>query len=257
MSEEAAEAWEVYHTQLDEEGHPAAIMVDVSLCEPDPTRTHSVRVIVHLQEPDYESGFPHREESQVLYALEDALTPVLVKAGARLVGRVTTQGVRDFVYYAPGPISEDRVRDVLAEWPLYSFELKQGEDPEWSFYRDILVPSAREWQSIMNWKVIHNLSEHGDTLEAPREVDHHLDFPTEDALETFLSGLEGFTCAGREPDEEGEGVSVHLTRVHSVDFETVDGVVARLLDQAEQVAGSYSGWGCSVIKAEGAAEPEE
>jgi regulator of RNase E activity RraB len=242
MSEERAGAWEVYQTQLDEEGHPAAILVDVSLGEPDPTRGHLV--------------FPHREESQVLYALEDALTPALAKAGARLVGRVTTQGIRDFVYYAPGPVSEDRVRDVLAEWPVYSFDFSQGEDAEWDFYREVLAPSPREWQSIMTWKVIHDLSEHGDVLETPREVDHHVELPTPVAVETFLSGLEGFTCAGRDAHEEGEGVTVHLTRVHSVDFETVEGIVHGLLDNAEQVAGSYEGWGCAVMKSTDPGEPE-
>lgn len=250
MSEERAETWEVYRTLLDEEAHPAAVIVDVSHSEPDSARPHLVRVVVHLQEPDYETGFPHKEESQVLYAIEDELNPALQKAGALLVGRLTTQGIRDFVYYAPGPISEDRVRDVLSQWPLYSFELTEEDDPEWIFYNEILVPSAREWQSIMNGKVIHNLTEHGDTLEAPRQVDHHLDFPHESALESFLEGLEGFSCAARGPHEEGDGFSLHLTRVHSVDFESVDAIVGELVERAEEFAGSYDGWGCPVVKPE-------
>lgn len=258
MSEaEDPQAWEVYRTRLDGdepegeepgEGHPAGILVDVSLREPDPKRPHLVRVIVHLQEPDYETGFPHKEESQVLYSLEDELTPALERAAARLVGRVTTQGVRDFVYYAPGPISEDRVRDTLSQWPRYHFELTQEDDPEWNFYRQVLVPSPREWQSIMNGKVIHNLSQHGDDLETPREVDHHLGFPNEAALEGFLDGLEGYTCVSREPAESGEGFSLHLTRTHAVDFSTVDEIVFDLAERAAAVEGSYEGWGCGVVQ---------
>jgi regulator of RNase E activity RraB len=252
MSEdEDPQAWEVYRTQLDEDCHPAAILVDVSIREPDPKRPHLVRVVVHLQEPDYESGFPHKEESQTLYALEDELTPSLERAAARLVGRVTTQGVRDFVYYAPGPISEDRVRDALSQWPRYHFDLTQEDDAEWNFYNQILVPSPREWQSIMNGKVIHNLSEHGDDLETPREVDHHLTFPSEGALESFLEELQGYACVSREADEGGPGFSLHLTRTHAVDFSTVDAIVFELAERASAVAGSYDGWGCGVVTDEG------
>ena len=245
--EEVAPVWEVYRTQLDEEGHPAAILVDVSIQEADPKRPHLLRVVVHLQEPDYDTGLPHKEESKLLYALEDELTPALERAGARLVGRLTTQGVRDFVYYAPGSISEDRVRDVLSQWPRYHFDLTQEDDSEWNFYREILVPTPREWQSIMNGKVIHNLSEHGDTLETPREVDHHLLFPTDAALGAFLSDLKGFTCVSREAQAEGPGFTLHLTRTHPVDFSTVDAIVSDLTERAEALAGSYDGWGCGVV----------
>lgn len=251
MSEDPdPQAWEVYRTRLDEEGHPAAILVDVSIKEPDPKRGHLIRVIVHLQEPDFETGLPHKEESRTLYDLEDELTPALERAAARLVGRVTTQGVRDFVYYAPGPVSEERVRETLAQWPRYHFDLSQEDDPEWGFYRQILSPSPREWQSIMNGKVIHNLSEHGDDLETPREVDHHLSFPDEAALESFLETLEGYACAARGPDEEGQRFRLHLTRTHPVDFSTVDEVVLELSERAEAVGGDYEGWGCGVVKGE-------
>jgi len=248
MSEDGApQAWEVYRTRLDEEGHLAAVLVDVSIRGADSKRPHLVRVVVHLQEPDYDTGMPHKEESKALYALEDELTPALERAGARLVGRLTTQGVRDFVYYAPGSISEDRVRDVLSQWPRYHFDLTQEDDAEWAFYHEILVPSPREWQSIMNGKVIHNLSERGDTLDTPREVDHHLLFPTEAALKSFLGDLEGFTCVSSEAQEDQAGFSLHLVRTHAVDFSTVDAIVSELTERAEAVSGTYDGWGCAAV----------
>jgi regulator of RNase E activity RraB len=256
MSE--AGEWDFYITAIGDD--PAFVFLDLSLARQLPTdRPIQVRVKVHFRRPRAD-GLLERDEYGALQAIEDGLGEVLLEAiEGRLVGRVTTRGLRDFVYYAPRRDgAEAAVQLAMCDFPLYRFETEIEEDPTWSLYLDLLCPTDRELQTILNRRVIDNLREHGDSLSVPREVDHHLDFPTREAREDFASEVEalGFTVTGRgDPGDEGrdedgddkQAWSIHLTRTHSVEWDTVNVVVAELVERARVNGGAYDGWGCVVV----------
>src|SRR5258708_2933562 len=94
------EDWDVYLGPVDDQ--PASIFVDLSLLNaaPDANRPWLLRVAVQLQRPG-EDGLGSQAESEALYEIEDRLfAGVAQSLRARYVGRITTQGRREFFYYA-------------------------------------------------------------------------------------------------------------------------------------------------------------
>jgi regulator of RNase E activity RraB len=246
--------WELYPTQLNEDGNPAVVLFEATVAGEAPLESHDhlTRVIVTLQDPDPETMLVQASESKVLYAMEDALVKKMTgDFGARYVGRVATLGVCDFAFYLPAPDGlEAALTKVMGAWPKYEYELDSHKDTEWEFYGTILFPSREEWQWIMDNRVVNSLEDQGDPLETSRKVDHHLDLPDKESVDKFMDGLAGFKLVGTEPNEEG-GLTIQISGEHAADLDTVQGMTLFLLDRAEELGGDYDGWGCAVMESEG------
>jgi hypothetical protein len=75
------------------------------------------------------------------------------------VGRSTSDGCRDFYFYAEnGTLAETCLSMALVPFPEYEFQVGSRPDPEWSTYRKFLYPSPRAYQTIMNDRVLRSLS---------------------------------------------------------------------------------------------------
>lgn len=134
--------------------------------------------------------------------------------------------------------------------PAYGYSIGQRPDPEWTVYREFLLPSPRDMQRIHNRRVVALLEEHGDRLEMPRWIDHRAYIPSDasaDALQISLF-------------EQGFSVSIHhgdASRDVTVDFKRVDApakierVVIPVFDLVQSLGGAYDGWGCGVEKGGG------
>lgn len=247
-----AEDWDVYMSPIDD--HPAVIFVDLapSQSAPDTQRPWLLRVSIELQ-VQREDGLSDPEETEVLYAIEDALFDSVAKSlRARYVGRVTTQGRRDHFYYGqsaeglPGAASE-----AMRGFSSYRFTCNDEQDSAWSVYSEVLFPGDIELQSIYNRRLVNQLMESGDDLSEPREVDHWMYFPSEEHRDQFLLQVAGngfrSQCTLVENSDAEFRYAVQLTRQDRVDMETIDGLVIDLFLRTRNCGGNYDGWETSVV----------
>ena len=244
--------WEIYVTYVDEK--PAVILVDIGIAQNVPLAGMSklVWIWVHIPEPD-EEGFPSDDEDFKLNEIEDLITESAGNSTTRYVGRITSDGRREFYFYSDDP---ERFRTVastaMGSFPDHEFEIDEADDFEWEHYSNVLYPSPEDFQQIHNQHVISRLQLAGDTLTVPRPVDHFANFKTSDDREAFIasaSGL-GYEAVSR-PDREAESeypFSVGLLRVDAVDPETIDNITYELFELAKQHDGEYEGWGSKVVK---------
>ena len=244
--------WEIYVTYVDD--HPAVILVDLGIADfvPLPNKPALVWLWVHIQSPD-EEGFPTEEEDMILNDIEDAVTEAMETTAARYVGRITTDGRREFYFYMDNPAEfRTTVTSAMSSTPQYEFEIDEAEDPEWDHYFNVLYPSPEDFQQIHNQHVISKLYEAGDSLTEPRQVDHFANFQTEEDREQFVSAAAelGYEATSRPaPNEESEfPYNVGLVRVDAVDAETIDRITFELFDLARKFEGEYEGWGSKVVK---------
>ena len=94
--------WEIYVSYVDD--HPAVILVDVGIAQVAPLEDKPTLVWlwVHVQAPD-EEGFPTEEEDMKLNEIEDVLTDSIDLGDAEYVGRITSDGRREFYFYTNDP----------------------------------------------------------------------------------------------------------------------------------------------------------
>lgn len=244
--------WEIYVTFVDDK--PAVILVDIGIAATVPRLglPKLVWLWVHIQAPDDE-GFASEDEDLKLNEVEDLVTESLGDLSHRYVGRITTDGRREFYFYTDDPQRfQESVTASMQSMPEYRFETESADDEEWQHYQDVLYPSPEDFQQIHNEHVIGQLQRAGDSLFTPRPVDHYANFKTEEGRDAFIIAADavGFETVSR-PDREGESVypfAVGLMRISAVDPETIDQVTFEVFDLVREHQGEYEGWGSKVVK---------
>jgi hypothetical protein len=88
------------------------------------------------------NGHPTDEEAAVLNAVEDRLTAALQQATElRYVGRATTKGAREIVYYVKDAEKANRLLTQLAKSKqARAWEYGISKDPQWRHYADLVGP---------------------------------------------------------------------------------------------------------------------
>jgi uncharacterized protein (TIGR01619 family) len=245
-----SENWDVYFGFIDEK--PASVVLDMDAFNEINTEeyqyAHCLRLIVKNPTED---GFPINNEADHLGEIEESAIDFLASQNFINVGRITTDGVRDIIFYsrqvASDPIAEAAKRFVQPtgyEASIFQIE----EDDNWEFYFDFLYPNPYQLQHMGNRQVVEHLEDSGDTLEIPRKVEHWLYFESAKMMKRFAKAVkkEGFALEN-ETQEEGKYI-LTISRVDVVDFQSINEVTDLLVEIAEQYEGEYDGWETVVIK---------
>jgi len=98
---------------------------------------HRVGIAIPLLHPDA-SGLPTPEESAVLDEIEDALVTALeAQQDALEVLVVTTNSMREFVFYTRVPASiESRLRSIRASFTGHDLQFYVADDREWEGFAE-------------------------------------------------------------------------------------------------------------------------
>jgi len=242
--------WDFYFCTVDDK--VASIFVDLDLIQRAPVAGLDAMVYLrlYLRFPR-EDGLSSQQEYEALAGLEDEVTQRAVMAGALYVGRNTTDGFRDFVFYcADSDKCVATLRETMRAYSDYKFDCDARPDPQWSVYREFLYPAPRARQTIENRRVYAALEQNGDALTQPREIDHWIYFADAYSRGVFVEDCRalGFALrAMREPDSGNAQFGVQIFRVDVPNANSFDGVVTQLFDLAKQTGGEYDGWETKVI----------
>ncbi len=101
----------------------------------DPRFGYRVNVGVPLTRPR-EDGLPVNDEAQELWAIEDALVPVVqAQRRAIFVATATTSGVKEFIFYTGDEAAtRQAVETVAAKIKTHKLQLCIEPDAEWSAF---------------------------------------------------------------------------------------------------------------------------
>lgn len=247
-----AENWDSYICNVN--GKLASVFVDLSLREtaPDSTRPYLVYVWVKMRSPRSD-GLSSQEETEALWKLGDTLSTSLERQlNAVLVGRITTQGRREFYFYAPQPPPDSTVIDhSLSPFSGYEYEMGTQEDSLWDQYLSVLYPSREELQKIKNRQVLEVLQQKGDQLSESRQVSHWIYFKTEANRDTFSRAMrelkyEILPC--KQDPQSPHPYGVQLRRTDHVDEESINETVLEIFRFARASNGDYDGWETELVR---------
>ncbi len=188
---------------------------------------------------------------EFLEAKESLIIALEHEEKAKYVGSRVIDGWSELYFYAQGSKGLDAVvRDILKP-ANYIYESNVVRDAKWDFHYRNLAPKELELCHIESEKIIFLLSQEGDDLSIPREVEHYISFTMPTQKNKFLNSLvlEGFTVKDEISSEEFEH-GVALVKTHAVTSEEVKKVVNELFEAIKKEQGYYEGWSTLLIEDE-------
>jgi Family of unknown function (DUF695)/Regulator of ribonuclease activity B len=226
----------------------ASVFLDLGIRKfvPDEGKPNLLWVWVYLKWPR-EDGLSASSEFDSLKAIEEKLTETMMERfDAVLCGRITTDGRREFYYYAPRSEQlEAVVEDGMLQFRDYEFDCGSKADPEWRQYLDVLYPSDEDRQRIENRKVLEVLEQKNDTLKTPRDVWHWIYFRTETDREEFWDAVSPLEYRIQSKPQGNRSVfpfGLCIVRFQSVNYTEIDNAVIELFRLAKTHSGDYDGW---------------
>ena len=246
--------WQTYLTNVN--GELASIRFDLGPAEevPDPSKPWLHWVWVQFRTPR-KDGLSSGDEAARLWEIEDALVGRAAEAcGAVHVGCITTQGRREFYFYAP---SEEGFGDCLGK-VLHSFSEYKGKvehgsqlEPDWNQYVKVLHPSEHQMDAIMNRELLEAMVRKGDIHERERVVSHYIYFKKKTERTGFLKAAQGAGYAKLEELDKGAkgkvGFGVIVQKAQGITQQQIDATTRELRGLARGAGGDYDGWEALVV----------
>jgi len=205
---------------------------------------------LHFQSPRPD-GLSDSKEALTLFKIEDALN-LRVSRDCRAIpcGRITTQGRREFYFYAETREGfGEAVAGALAGFEGYKFDLGDQEDELWEQYLNVLYPSAEEVERIKNRELLEVLIEQGDVLTAARDVQHWIYFLSEQSRSSFREAVvkAGFRIVSESRPEDDMPFGISVARRQPVEQGLIDATVIELVKLSQRFEGDYDGWETPVV----------
>ncbi|MFS0644802.1 DUF695 domain-containing protein [Siminovitchia sp. 179-K 8D1 HS] len=249
-----SENWEVYFGYI--EDRLASVLLDMDIWQEIDTEKfrHASCLRVKLKNPN-EDGFPMDAEAERLNNMEDDIIECLAGKNFIHVGRVTTDGARDIIFYSSQKEMDDLIdaTERFMKPAGYEFDIFEIEEDEtWEFYFEFLYPDLYQQQHMGNRQVIDALVESGDSLTTPRKVEHWLYFENSKMMKRFAKAVkkEGFSIEQETKDMNEDGkYEITISREDRVDFDSINEVTDLLVEISERYEGEYDGWETFVVKA--------
>lgn len=130
------ENWDSYFCDVNDV--LASIFLDLELRKsaPDRKKPNLLWVWLYMKSPR-EDGLSSTDEFEMLRVIEDQLTKTMAqKFDAVFCGRITTDGRREYYYYAPHSQQlEHPVEHTLSQFDGYEFDCGWKEAPNWRVFR--------------------------------------------------------------------------------------------------------------------------
>ena len=243
--------WEYYF--LEDEDHPASVMLNLEWVDAAPPahQFHLFTVAVDFRAPG-PHGMGTADDAAEIRDLEAGVVEALAAESALFVGHIRAGGAWTMFFYGRDPgVMRAAAEPLLGALAERTWTLEDRADPKWEAYHEDLYPDSERLQWIHNRKVIEALVEAGDPLVLLRRVDHYLYFERAEDRQTFLfrtSDL-GFSVEELSYQEELESpYQAQIYRDDPVDLEAVHQIVMQLVEAAEELGGSYDGWETVVLE---------
>lgn len=137
--EDYGESWDIKTGAFS--GNPIFIRYNSSLTKAagHPEYPYQIGIAVPLLDPTDE-GLTTEQEADQLFEIEDRLAEVL-EGEAQFVMAITTQGMREFIFYAKKWMPEDfekRIDALTASKLSHELQFMMQPDPKWKTYKQFL-----------------------------------------------------------------------------------------------------------------------
>lgn len=243
--------WNFYFTSREEKSASIALNFNLRESAPDPVRSNLLRITLRMLEPRPD-GLSSSEESEALFAIEDALAPRLKQVcDAYFVARITGNNRREWLFYAAASdLMIEAAESVVRQYPAYTFTVTCTEDSDWSVFLEEIYPSDEEEQWVLNRIVLDQMQAKGDKLDTPRDTRHFVYFSDPGNRAAFRqSALSlGYAVEGElESPDSPQPFSICVSKMQDMELGTLHDDFLKLYRASVASGGFYDGWECETI----------
>jgi hypothetical protein len=191
-------------------------------------------------------GLGEEAEAEAIQPFEDKLAQVIADRGGYFAGRMRSGGRWQAVFYLPADGDFDAACAEALSGLTRGWATHTQDDPEWSYYHQLLVPSPERRRWMTDRDTLDALIESGETAGAEASLTFTLWLPDAAAIDAALGGAEGFTEVGRgEVDDDGSGALRHWAQATSaapLELKAIHRLSEALAERVEAAGGWYEGW---------------
>lgn len=249
--EEHNEDWAFYFSNVNDKLSSICLDLGFSLIASLKGKPNVLWISIQLNNPR-EDGLSSDEEFERLNEVEDFLIEKLKNNNVTYVGRITSDGYREFFYYTTNNNGTEKIiKGITVQLADYKVDYGFKYDETWDTYFNLLYPNPKEMQMLQNGKVLDNLVKNGDDLTKAREVFHWVFFKDELSRMKYVNEVEtkGFRVIGKSYEkEEDRPYILEISRIDLVDWDSVNEYVLYLWELANELEAEYDGWETSVEK---------
>jgi len=140
--------WDFYQANVNEK--IASIYLDLDAQSDLDAQTYSELCWLFIRlKVDRADGLSHEDEFDALCDYEDRLEEHLEKEEIEMVGRVTTDGMRQFYFYSSSNFDfENSIKEFVSKLSSYQHQFGTKSDPAWSQYENVLYPGEHGIKQI-------------------------------------------------------------------------------------------------------------
>jgi hypothetical protein len=245
-----ADEWDFYPCRIDDYAASIVLNLRYDGSEPPPGATTLYRVRLPMREPG-DHGVGTAAEAAAMNMFEELVAQRASDGELIYVGRIRSRADWELVFYGPADRSAalQAVRDVFVDRLTY---LDVRTDPDWGYYRELLLPDAERRRWMHDRRLVDVLAREGDSLAMPRRVDHWAHFADAAARDRFVTAAvqAGFTLQrAAEVKDKPLPFGAQVYRVDAVELEHIHDVVIQLVELAAADGGEYDGWETAVTLA--------
>lgn len=255
FAQKAPERWETYLAQYGDS--IGSTVVDLSLKELVPVAQYPILVQVMVKVNQCRSdGLPVESEREWknLHTISDELKAVIAnKRKFSFPGTFTYQCWRTDYYYVQD--TNGLRNELLAKAKKYQterdFKIVIKPDRGWECYLSFLYPNDETMEYITNERVLKAISNAGDKLTKPRQIDHWLYFSTEADRDKFVSYAiaQQYKLESKEFSNKTDlHYQLHLSRIDNIEIGSISKITLELRRKAKEYNGNYDGWEALVVK---------
>lgn len=248
---EHIEDWTSYFSNVDNKYASIALDLGFYKIAPIDKKDYILWVSVEMQSPRND-GLSSNEESETLWKIEDEIVESLQdKYQSLFVGRLTSDGMRTLYFYLGKENHHDKdIANIMQRYSSYKYQFGIKKDRKWEGYLNFLYPTPRNFQQIMNQRVIENLKKGGDSLRSSRPVYHWIYFTNENDQNHFLEKIKNmsFKIENKIFDKTDKNriFGIEISRMDKVDSQSVNNYAIQLFEFAQECNGDYDGWETSI-----------
>ena len=235
--------WDTYQAVW--EGKPGSVLLNMDLRRFAPIEGLSFLLVVDTEVDSCNyNGFGTKESDYDITIQNKSIDSLLsLYTYIESVGTFSHDcKVREYYYLKDTLGISERLRIHSLDW---KYEYEVIEDKEWLGYLDFLYPDDFLIQTMINSRVVHQLTEQGKDLSKKRKITHYSGFSSEKNRKEFRSFIEGLGFYIKEAVyDTKEVLPYYLTfrRRDSLEILHISEITLGLAQKAQEYYGSYDGW---------------
>lgn len=242
-----SDIWELYFTMRDERATSIRLDMGIHAYIRRANLVDTYLLSIFYEE-QYENGFPMKSSLALLNEVEDKIQQTWGTDDFYLVGVITGQGRREFVFMGDNSKHWNvECKKLMKRYKHTLFTMKVITQDHAAYYETI-YPDEYGFDWIKNRQIYQSLKEQGERFEKARNIDFYAYFKTLEQAEEFQKAIQDQFVYVEVSQSEKKDYQVFFILKEIPTLDKMNEVSSEVLRLCRKYEGEFDGWGTTIEK---------